>query len=163
MPSNDETESSTSPDRRMLGAVAVLGAVLFFGIGYAFGHDVGEDDIPRHPGPGLEGMPGHHDMPGYHDFPGGIPDRPAGSGFLGIVGRDGPAAVRVGEVVPDGPADDAGVNPGDRIIAYAGREIVSMEQLADLVAATEPGTEVELVLGGPAGGRIVTVTIGERP
>jgi serine protease Do len=95
-----------------------------------------------------------------------VPDRPDVNdqgGFLGIAGRDTPGGVRIAEVVPGGPADEAGVEVGDRVVAFDGTEISSMEQLADLVGATEPGTDVELVLGGPDGARTVTVTIGERP
>ncbi len=163
------TEATPAPDRTLYWAVAFLAAVVFFGAGYLVGHEVGEDEL-AFPGPhggGVimvgEHMPGHPGMyPPFVDEP-ETPGVFEGRGWLGISGADGPAAVRVVEVIAGSPAAEAGIEPGDRIVAYDGVEVASMEQLADLVGGTDPGTEVEMVLGGPGGGRIVTVTIGERP
>ena len=100
-------------------------------------------------------------------FPGGggrdSDDVTAGQGFLGITGRDTPGAVLVVEVLPGSPADTAGIESGDRVVAFDGESIVSMEQLSDLVRHTEPGAEVEMVLGGRDGGRTVSIIVGERP
>ena len=169
-------------DRTMFWAVAFLAAVAVFGGGYAVGHAVAEDDATEVYGSGVVvagEFPGHGPM-----FPGGRPGHsglppidvcpvPAGSddsdevvegrGFLGISGVDTPGAVLVVDVLAGSPADNAGISSGDRVISFAGESIESMEQLADLVRGTDPGTEVEMVLGGPGGGRTVTVVVGERP
>jgi membrane-associated protease RseP (regulator of RpoE activity) len=86
-----------------------------------------------------------------------------GQGYLGILGADTPGAVVIVEVEAGSPADQAGMVAGDRVISFAGTPVESMEQLADLVQGTVPGTEVEMVLGGPGGGRTVKVIVGERP
>ena len=158
---------AAAPDRTLYWAVAVLGAIVFFGAGYLVGQEVDDhSDFDGQHGRGMIIVRGGNDFPRafppFSEQP-GIPDDREGRGFLGVAGMDTPGGVRILEVVPGGPADEAGVEAGDRVVAFDGVEISSMEQLADLVGATEPGTEAELVLGGPDGGRTVTVTIGERP
>jgi serine protease Do len=97
------------------------------------------------------------------EVPGDQGQADEGVGFLGISGIDTPGAVRIVEVLAGSPADQAGITRGDRVISFGGTPIDSMEQLAELVRGTEPGTEVEMVLGGPGGGHTVTVVVGERP
>jgi len=174
------------PDRTMWWALAVLAAAVVFGGGYLVGHAVaddggelnargrgrivvsgqGADDFPMGPGHHLPGMIPFEMFP----MPEGsqVPDRSNdeavdGQGYLGIRGVDTPGAVRIVEVEAGSPADEAGIAAGDRVVSFDGNAIGSMEQLADLVRATAPGTEVEMVLGGPGGGRSVTVVVGERP
>lgn len=174
------------PDRRLPWALGFLAAVAVFVAGYFVGHAAGDDvvvgsgrivvdgDHPRGPRGDLPfGMP--YDMPrhrGDHRYP-GLPERdvptpdqdaPAATGgFLGIAGVDTPGSVLIVEVVPGSPADEAGVRPGDRVVSYDGTSIDSMEQLADLVRGTAPGTRVTMNLGGPGGAREVTVLVGAAP
>lgn len=86
-----------------------------------------------------------------------------GGGYLGVEIRETPGAVVVVAVEPGSPAEKAGIEAGDRVISFGGRQIESMDQFVDLVRGTEPGTEVEVVLGGPGGARSVTVVVGARP
>jgi predicted metalloprotease with PDZ domain len=168
-------------DRTLLWAVTFLAAAAVFTAGYLIGHAVGEDSENEFPY-GLEHRGGvvvmgdshccryGHVLPGmpmppieiYPPFAGEEEIVIDGDGYLGVFLRDTPEAVQVVEVVPDSPADEAGIAVGDRIVAFDRIEITSKEQFADLVAGTEPGTKVELVIGGPGGGRIVEVTIGSR-
>jgi membrane-associated protease RseP (regulator of RpoE activity) len=175
-------------DHTFLWAVAFLAAAVLFAAGYFVGHAVGEDDRGdrmAHYGPGvivmgdthccrpghgyeMPGMPpGMYPMPGMELYPPYVGEGSGeiiidGNGYLGVALRDTAAAVQVVEVIPGSPADEAGIAVGDRIVAFNGIEVSSKEQLADLVAGTIPGTQVEVVLGGPGGGRIVEVTIGAR-
>jgi S1-C subfamily serine protease len=85
-------------------------------------------------------------------------------GFLGVTaaasdsGAGGPdrrtAAgdpLQVTRVLPGSPADAAGLQPGDQIVALDGRPVSSMEQIADLIASTLPGREIRIrVLRGGA-------------
>lgn len=175
------------PDRTMWWALAVLAAAVVFGGGYLVGHAVADDDgefgargrggiivsgegmiegLPMGPGHHLPGMVPFemYPMPGMDQVPGQSDDGTTeGQGYLGIRGVDGPGAVRILEVEAGSPADEAGIEAGDRVVSFNGTAIGSMEQLADLVRATAPGTEVEMVLGGPGGGREVTVVVGARP
>ena len=164
-------------DHTFLWAVAFLTAAAVFTAGYLIGHAVGEDDdsvgfVPQ----GRGGVIVMHDQHGggYGYVVPGTPMYPMapyenegeividGNGYLGVALRDTPEAVQVVEVIPNTPAEEAGIAVGDRIVAFDGIEISSKLQFADLVAGTVPGTEVELVIGGPGGGRIVEVIIGER-
>lgn len=66
---------------------------------------------------------------------------PTPSGTLGLIhsGR------RVLELVPGGPADRAGVRPGDLVLAVGGEPIESTRDLLDVLAELKPGV-VSLVL-----------------
>jgi S1-C subfamily serine protease len=53
--------------------------------------------------------------------------------------------VMVHHLVNDGPADDAGLIPGDVILNYAHAKVTSPEDLSYLVAATQPGSTVPII------------------
>ncbi|PIQ96263.1 MAG: serine protease Do [Nitrospinae bacterium CG11_big_fil_rev_8_21_14_0_20_56_8] len=52
----------------------------------------------------------------------------------------------VGDVIPGGPADKAGVQRGDVIVEFDGKSIKAMEELPKVVAATIPGSAVNIVV-----------------
>lgn len=52
----------------------------------------------------------------------------------------------VGDVVPESPADKAGIERGDVILEFDGKKVKTMEDLPRLVAAIKPGKEVDLVV-----------------
>ena len=69
------------------------------------------------------------------------------NGFLGISGQDptlGRAGALVIEVVPNSPADQSGLEPGDLIINVDGSPILGMSELAARVRLTSPKTEISL-------------------
>ena len=53
-------------------------------------------------------------------------------------------AVFVRSVVPDSPAEQAGLEPGDQLIAINGNLITSADQVRQIVAQHEPGDELEI-------------------
>ncbi|CAN5161177.1 trypsin-like peptidase domain-containing protein [soil metagenome] len=68
------------------------------------------------------------------------------------------------DVAPGGPAQGAGIEPGDVIVAFDGESIRGSEQLGELILAREPDDEVEIELVNDARGRFaVSVTLGTRP
>jgi S1-C subfamily serine protease len=85
----------------------------------------------------------------------------------------------LGEVVPDGPADEAGLRGGDdelrfqgvpyetggdTILAVDGEEVVQPEDLGRLISLHQPGDRVTLdVLHDDGGREKVEVTLGDRP
>jgi S1-C subfamily serine protease len=85
----------------------------------------------------------------------------------------------VAEVVPGGPADEAGLEGGDEklrfqgipyqaggdtIVAVGSREVVQPDDLANYISAFQPGDEVTLdVLDANGDRREVKVTLGKRP
>lgn len=75
------------------------------------------------------------------------PKRSGKPGFLGITGGAGPAGkgVSVASVVEDSAASSAGLQIGDVIVTFAGKEISTFEELRALVNGMEEGDEVEFV------------------
>lgn len=66
-------------------------------------------------------------------------------GWLGVEGEYDPEqGVRVISVSAGGPAAANGIRPGDLILSYQGKPILSGEHLKSLVAATPPGTPVQM-------------------
>lgn len=68
-------------------------------------------------------------------------------------------------VVPDSPADQAGLNPRDMIIAVDDEEFQSEDDLADIIHTNQPGDEITLSIYQPGADdpRQVAVTLGENP
>lgn len=71
--------------------------------------------------------------------------------------------VIIGSVTPDGPADRAGIEPGDIIMEYNGEPVSNMAQLRNTIAATDPGTTVDLRIRRDDNTRDVRVRLGELP
>ena len=78
-----------------------------------------------------------------------------------VLGLDAPGGIIVSTVAPEGPADEAGIEPGDVIVAYAGDPVEDSLDLQRRVVGTRPGTDVavEVVRNGEP--VTLDVTIGE--
>ena len=77
---------------------------------------------------------------------------------LGLANADG---ALVQSVNPDGPADNAGVEPGDVIVAYDGEPVGDTRDVQNRVVATRPGTTVPLDVVRNGEPLTLDVTIGE--
>lgn len=90
-----------------------------------------------------------------------------GRAYLGLLGEN-PAAdsnqtgALVREVVKDGPADKAGVKPGDRIVQLEDQEIKSFDDLQVRMGAYRSGQSVKLVVVRDGKEETLTVELGER-
>lgn len=72
--------------------------------------------------------------------------------------------VQVAAVTPGGPADEAGVQPGDVVLALDGTQLDDgAPALAAAVNAHQPGDEVELTVRRDGAQDSVTVTLGTQP
>lgn len=69
----------------------------------------------------------------------------------------------VGDVIEDGPAEKAGLQRGDVIIEYDGKDVSDPSGLRNIVAATPPGKKVTLKIMRDGRMQKVDVTITELP
>jgi len=74
-----------------------------------------------------------------------------------------PIGALVGQVVEGGPADNAGIGPGDIILRYRGKEISQMSMLPALVAQTPVGERVPVTIFQNNREKEVRVVITELP
>jgi S1-C subfamily serine protease len=95
-----------------------------------------------------------------------------------VLNLDVDAGALVQSVVPDSPADEAGIQAGDAEVTIGGRPVGAggdlivavedepVETMTDVIAAVDakqPGDEVELTLLRDGDERTVTVELAERP
>jgi serine protease Do len=67
-------------------------------------------------------------------------------------------------VVPNGPADRAGIQVGDVVVAFDGKTIATSDQLGTAIRAHRPGDDVSVTVVRRDGSRSnVTVTLGTNP
>jgi membrane-associated protease RseP (regulator of RpoE activity) len=66
---------------------------------------------------------------------------------LGVtLDEDSRGPVRINHVYEDGPADEAGLRPGDEVVAVDGRRVRSTEDLIHVLADKRPREEIRLVI-----------------
>jgi serine protease Do len=79
------------------------------------------------------------------------------------IGLPKAAGASVSSVEADGPADKAGVQPGDVIIKFDGKPVESSVDLRRMVAASLPGTKVTATVWRNGAARDLPMTVGEMP
>lgn len=97
------------------------------------------------------------------------------SGYIGVYMQDLTTEIREGldlkvekgvlvsGVADDSPAAKAGLEEGDVIVAFAGTDVTSPDQLRDIVGEFEPGSDAKLDVFRDGKAKSLTVTVGERP
>ena len=73
---------------------------------------------------------------------------------------DSTEGVLIGDIVPDSPAEEAGLQAGDIVIEFNGRPVRDASQLRHAVAATAPDTEATLLIFRDGERMTINVTIG---
>lgn len=90
---------------------------------------------------------------------------------IGVVSEDVAKAIglneakgaMVSQVEPGGPAAKAGVQPGDVIITFDGKDIKQMSDLPRIVGETKPGTSASMDVWRRGKAVALKVTVGEIP
>jgi serine protease Do len=77
---------------------------------------------------------------------------------LGVAGSLG---ALVSDVTKDGPAEKAGIKSGDVIVAFNGKDVKDEHDLPTVVAATKPGTKVNVKVIRDGKERTIPVTVAE--
>lgn len=74
-------------------------------------------------------------------------------------------AFLIQKVIPDSPADKAGIEPGDQITAIDGEPVQADQSLAEIIQAHKPGDEItlEVIRPGEETSREISVVLGENP
>ena len=93
-------------------------------------------------------------------------------GWLGVVMQDvdkalaeslelgKPQGALINAVEPDGPADDAGIVPGDVIVRFNGRPIIDSGDLPQVVGAIAPGKKVKVEVYREGKRKTINVKVG---
>lgn len=79
------------------------------------------------------------------------------------MGLDHRSGALVSNVVPNGPAETAGVKSGDVIVGVDGKTVEDPQDLARLIAQAPAGSDVELSLWRNGEKQAINVTTGEMP
>jgi serine protease Do len=72
-----------------------------------------------------------------------------------------PGGALVGTVMKDGPAAKAGIEPGDVIVKFDGKEIAQSSDLPPLVASVKPGSTVPIEVWRNRKAKELKATVGE--
>ena len=86
-------------------------------------------------------------------------------GYLGVETSDatGAAGAEVQNVVPGGPAERAGVQPGDVIKSVDGKPVSSPEDVAAAVSGRAPGDDIEIEVERGGSREKIEAELGKRP
>ena len=91
----------------------------------------------------------------------GVAIQPLNDKLAKSFGYDSSDGVLVGDVTEDSPAANAGIEAGDIILSYDGRDVDEIGKLRSVVAATRPGARVPVKIFRDGETRRVEVEIGE--
>ena len=89
----------------------------------------------------------------------GVFVQPITPDFMESFGLKNEVGALVSDVVPNSPAEEAGINRGDVIISFNKEEISNMEALPKIVAAIKPDTTVSVVVIRNGEEKTIPVTI----
>lgn len=91
------------------------------------------------------------------------PERPRGSGYLGVYVEEAEGQVIVRDVRPGSPADGAGLREGDVILGVEGRRVTRRDELNAQIWRRAPGTAVRLAVRREGREEEFVVRLGRHP
>ncbi len=82
--------------------------------------------------------------------------------WLGAMLRtDAAGAIIVNQIIPGGPAESAGLQPGDMIVRLNDQLVAELESFVDQIAKLDVGTKVHLMIRRGGVEQIVNATLGQ--
>src|SRR5262249_7198504 len=84
-------------------------------------------------------------------------------GWLGIFFTDNSNEARIADVIPDSPADKAGLKPGDLIVAIDDATVADRDAVVTAIRAAKVGQRVKLKVDRAGKEMTFVVKLGERP
>ena len=66
-------------------------------------------------------------------------------------------------VLKNGPADEAGIKPGDILIAVNGKTVINSSEMLNMVASLAPGKSATLTVLRNGTEQDIQVLVGKRP
>lgn len=85
------------------------------------------------------------------------------AGARSQLGYNGPAGVVVAQVISGGPADEAGLEPGDVITGANGKAVTTPSDLTNIIKSVPVGGTVNLQVWSAGNKKLVSVKTSERP
>ncbi|MGC9350119.1 MAG: S1C family serine protease [Anaerolineae bacterium] len=171
----NEMESTSGNERNtgwkwaaiVLGALLVISCVCLVSAvwGGVIGFNLGRGRGRSAPMPGY---PFDHPMvptPRFEPWPPEMPEPPRGfegQAWLGVTFATTREGAEITSVIPDSPADQAGVRVGDVITAVNDEPVTPQRPLDEHIHRYDPGTSVELTVLRNARERSIEVRLGMR-
>jgi serine protease Do len=93
----------------------------------------------------------------------GIQMRPLNSQIANYLGYSGTQGVVVEDVVPDSPADKAGIQSADIILELNHQKVSSSDQIRNAIAKMKVGDKITLLVWRNGNLQPFSVTLGDRP
>jgi S1-C subfamily serine protease len=91
------------------------------------------------------------------------PGTTSGTPWLGVMVTHDRDGARILQVLPNSPAEEAGLRPGDRITAVDGEPVDDRHPLPDALRRHRPGETVHLTVIRDGEERTLSVTLGRAP
>lgn len=91
----------------------------------------------------------------------GPPPKPLPRGFLGLSAKELDGKLVITNIVPNGPADRAGVHINDVIAAISSTDVSTLNDLQKIIKDKRPGDQIKLTLKSGDNSREVTVECGQ--
>lgn len=79
---------------------------------------------------------------------------------FGLITRTGAI---IAAVVRGGPADKAGIRPGDILLAVEGKNVKDATEMLNLIAQLKPGQKAKVTVERRAQQNVLELTVGKRP
>ncbi|MCX7757726.1 MAG: PDZ domain-containing protein [candidate division WOR-3 bacterium] len=84
-------------------------------------------------------------------------------GFLGVITEESEKGLQIIEVVPESPAEIAGLKPGDVVLEINGKKTTTPEELRKIIGQFRPGEEVEFKVLKEGEEKLIKIKLAPMP